>query len=385
MVVVAYLYNNNGMATWCIESALAIHKSGVDVILVKSKNLKLPHLYPVKSIDFDTSSSDFSQRSILQKVLYRLIRYSKLLPFTTIEDTFLMTLHSFLNEKSICPRCYILNQSNLVNPAINTPQYLVAWSYPPMLNDYIKKTIRTADNISTFFTNLYNAIYWHKSDWQGYKNATAVLPVSKSFTNLLKINGINAYTVYPGSSKIDISPIVCNDNKKIRLVVMALDLEDKRKGLKKIIKCLKTLPNSDRFSLTLIGDCSDDFKQWVKKSAFSVSFTGRLKREDALEKLNDCDVLLFGSLVDDWGYVQVEAMAKGIAIISPNASPFDEIVGRPDYLYDIDNDMDFIVKIKNVVEKDDFLKDKEWFQSRYNQLFCSEAFFMQLSTVINFN
>lgn len=93
----------------------------------------------------------------------------------------------------------------------------------------------------------------------------------------------------------------------------------------------------------------------------------------------------FGSLVDDWGYVQVEAMAKGIAIIYPNASPFDEIVGRPDYLYDIDNDMDFIVKIKIVVEKDDFLKDQEWFQSRYNQLFCSEAFFMQLSTVINFN
>lgn len=71
----------------------------------------------------------------------------------------------------------------------------LSYKYPTIfssmvLSTYVKwlhkKTIRIADNISTFFTNLYNAIYWHKSDWQGYKNATAVLPLSNSFTNLLK-------------------------------------------------------------------------------------------------------------------------------------------------------------------------------------------------------
>lgn len=46
-----------------------------------------------------------------------------------------------------------------------------------------------------------------------------------------------------------------------------------------------------------------------------VIFTGWVKREDLLEKMNNCDVFLFPSLRDGGGNVVVEAMAMGKAVI----------------------------------------------------------------------
>ncbi|MFX4404791.1 glycosyltransferase, partial [Acinetobacter baumannii] len=76
-------------------------------------------------------------------------------------------------------------------------------------------------------------------------------------------------------------------------------------------------------TLTLIGSCSDEFKEWVLQNNFPAIFTGILPRDYAISALRNCDVLIFASISDDWGYVQVEAMSQGLAILSPQHSPFD--------------------------------------------------------------
>ena len=115
MTIVGYLYNKNGMATWCIEAALALHQAGEEVILIKSSDIILPESYPVKVIDFDNEVTVNKNRSTLKKITDKLIKYWQLLPVVPIANNFLPALHNYLQTLSINPKYYLLNQTSFVN------------------------------------------------------------------------------------------------------------------------------------------------------------------------------------------------------------------------------------------------------------------------------
>ena len=389
MIVVGYLYNKNGMATWCVEAALALHLHGADVVLVKSKNITLPENYPVKVIDFDARGQDYRSFSTVKKISNKVKKYINILPFVKIEDGFLPALHQHLEGNGIKPECYLFNQSSYVNKKVQVSQYVVAWAYKPFLKDYLRKAYLLAKGFSSLHNNLYDAIFWNKIDWQSFKDATGVMSVSQKLTALIATKGVNVSTIYPGTNggnSTEAQPAGIAEKHTVRLAMMAIDLDDPRKGLRKIITKLKGL-RSGSFQLVLIGGCKDDFKQWVLADGFNATFTGLLSRDKAIDVLNTCDVLLFGSLVDDWGFVQVEAMSRGMAVLSPNASPFDEIIGRDDYLYDAQNDADLEVKLLKIVSADwDTINiDKAWFKTRYESHFSLNAFARQLLQTIKHN
>ena len=372
MTIVGYLYNKNGMATWCIEAALALHQAGEEVILIKSSDIILPESYPVKVIDFDNEVTVNKNRSTLKKITDKLIKYWQLLPVVPIAKNFLPALHNYLQTLSINPKYYLLNQTSFVNKNLATKQYVVAWTYQPFLKDYLRKAFLLADGLGALQSNLYNAFYWHKIDWQGYTDATGVMAVSKKLSASLQLHHIKSSAVYPGTSNNNVQ-IINKVNSRVTLAVMALGLDESRKGLRKIIECLKKM-QPYQFKLVLIGGCSTQFKNWVLENDFPATFTGLLSRQKAVEVLQTCDVLLFGSLVDDWGFVQVEAMANGMAILSPNASPFDEIVGRADYLYDANDLRDLENKLAVIISNKLIIQDKNWFMNRHQEFFSSKAF-----------
>jgi len=385
MIVVGYLYNKNGMATWCIEAALALQRLNHDVVLIKSPQIQLPDNYPVKVFDFETKDDYLTKQSLSKKIIRRFKKYSNLLPFVNIENDFLIVLNEFLETRNISPEFYLLNQTSFVNKKVSVPQYVVAWSYKPFLYNYLKKVFILSEGLNSFSSNLYGAFYWHKMDWIGYRNVTGVLSVSEKLTDLLQKTHIKAYTVYPGSDTVKTGALnnVTSKNGPIKLVVMALSVDDKRKGFKNIIETLKRL-KPYQFELTLIGACSQEFKQWVLQDDFPAVFTGLLPRDKAVGILNGCDVLLFGSLVDDWGFVQVEAMARSMAVLSPRASPFDEIVGRDDYLYNPSDETDLESKLKALITAgpSKIEQDKAWFKKRYEETFSSDKFGKQLTQTI---
>ena len=63
-----------------------------------------------------------------------------------------------------------------------------------------------------------------------------------------------------------------------------------------------------------------------------------------LNQMAQHELFVFGSSLDDWGYVLIEAMGNNLCVIeamgnnlcvvAPNLSPFDEIVGDTGVLYD---------------------------------------------------
>src|SRR5882757_2783422 len=129
MIVICYLYNKNGMASWCIDAAKALHFNGQRVVLVKSKNIELPEGYPVKYINFEGDEMDFKNRSVFKKISGKIFKYYQLLPFVSRKDSFLPALHQCLSDQEIYPEYYLLNQTSLVNKKVNVPQYVVAWTY----------------------------------------------------------------------------------------------------------------------------------------------------------------------------------------------------------------------------------------------------------------
>src|ERR1035441_795773 len=53
-LVVAMLYNRNGMAAWCWEAAHALHEQGRSVILIASADVPLPGIPEVEVVRVDT-------------------------------------------------------------------------------------------------------------------------------------------------------------------------------------------------------------------------------------------------------------------------------------------------------------------------------------------
>ncbi len=379
MIVVGYLYNNNGMATWCIETCLALHKKGLNVILVKSKKVVLPDNYPVNYLDFDIDEGEYQNK--FSKLIKRMFDFALIALNLKHQNGFLKKLEEVLILHSIKPYCYLLNQSNLFNKYVKCDQYVVAWSSNPTLWGYLKKILFLKNGVQSIFFNIYNAIYWYRVDWYAYSNAKYVLSVSDKLTREISNKISTVITLYPCINSDDTPEFKKNVNKSkvVNFVIMALKLEEKRKGIREIVRVLKSIGNK-KINLKLIGDCSDSFKDWVLDDGFSATFTGVLSRQEINDELLRADVFLFGSIIDDWGYVQLEAMSKGLIIVSPRRSPFDEIVGNNNYLYDNMDDLRY--KLTLILQSENLNSDKAYFLQRFNDFFSSYKFSNKLLDLI---
>ncbi len=386
-VVIGYLYNNNGMATWCIEAAKALASKDYNVILVKHKSIELLDLQVTNITIVDYEYPNNSNKSIIQKIFNKLKNNFYLIPFYHPTDSFLQNLTIQLSSMGInSVDAFLLNQSNLFNKFISVKQYIVAWANPPYLINYLKNAITTSISFNQKVNALLQAIYWYKSDIFSYQNASGVFAVSEKLTqNIQQLTTNSIYTVYPGVfNSFNINPITPMNNK-VKIVMMALHVEEKRKRLVWVIEQIKKIKTCySLIEITLIGEYTNLYKSTLEQLNMPIKFLGKLDRKDALNELAKNDLMIFASSVDDWGYVQIEAMSRGLAVLAPNSSPFDEIVGDNDYLFSVTNDIDFINKFNHIILNPSKLQnDKKVFFDRYQYKFSGDIFGTQLSSIIN--
>lgn len=384
-ILIAYVYNNNGMATWCIEAAKSFSLKGYKVILVKKSDIELDltAIHHIQIINYDDQS--LSNRNYFDKIKAKLKKYIYLIPFIQSDNQFLPKLLkklSLLGIPSI--DAILLNQSNLLNSSIQIKQYVVAWANPPFFINYLKNAFTTAKSINEIFHGVLAAIFWYKSDKYSFRKAAGIMAVSENLrNNIFKlIKNVHVYTIYPGVSNNQFTvemkrPI----STKIKIVMMALHIEEKRKRLTWAINQIQQLQSYYHLiELTLIGNYSTEFKNKIEQGNMPIVFLGKLNRNDALIELQKNDLMIFASSVDDWGFVQIEAMSRGLAVMAPMASPFDEIIGNDDYLFDKKS---FIEKLKQIIVNPLKLEeDKQYFLKRYNNKFSGNVFADNLINII---
>lgn len=380
MLVVAYLYNNNGMASWCWEAAHAVHELHQPVLLVCSNEVELPGIRCVEVLRFNPQTGCHRRKDLLSRMAGELDRLSG------ESSRFVYLLHQYLQQLDITPSAYFLNQSNLQDPRIDVPQYTAAWAYPTSLKGYLSKVGKlTGWRISKpigILRAYFDAVGWWKRNWRAYHSTTSVLSVSQRLSTELGFQGIRGHVVYPGTS-IGVPKLRGSAKDVCQVLIAAVDLEDNRKRVGWMINVLKS-GKPRNFSLTLVGHASDTFKRWVCGDDFPAQFTGHLPRTQLQVLMAEHNVFLFSSCLDDWGYVLVEAMGQGLVIVAPDISPFDEIVGDTGILYSLTSEKEFRDKVFEFCNSN-LLSQQQSAQERANRLFSRNIFGQTLLDVYDKN
>lgn len=318
VLVVAGVYDGSGMATWCIEAAEALAALGERVCLACLDNIQLPPLHD--GVHVIRIPSHALKRPALTGRLRRELARLSVKP-----RPFLQLLRAELGRQKMTASAFLLNAPFFLDTTIATPQFVVAWAYPPSFIGYMRKVptyIRQPFSIEAIRILLDN-IGCYRSDWHGFRHATGVMSVSTAINHYLQRHRVQSTVVHPGLGVPP--PVPSQFGTKPRIVMMAVEMESPRKRIHWMLSALRDFPIPA--DLTLIGSASDRTRTLAEATGMTVTLTGRLPRNDALQILAQGNLFLFGSIIDDWGYVLLEAMARGLAVVAPDQSPFNEMVG----------------------------------------------------------
>ena len=367
LLVVAWLYNTNGMATWCWEAAHALHELGHNVLLVAAPDTPLPGIPLVEVIRIGEPDGHVSQRSRGMKALHTVSRHLAAGP-----NGILLKTHKFLADRGVRPAAYILNQTSLVDRHVPCPQVVTAWGYPVSLLAYMRKipllvpdkTIRSFLHVGLLWVG------WWRRDWRGYREADRVLPVTKALLASLHRRSVTASLAYPGTC---VGPAPDRKGSGIRLLMAAIQLNEPRKRILWMLDAMKEAILPAGCVLQLAGEQDESVRQAASRLSIPVEFLGRLKRPELQKVMQQADIFCFGSQLDDWGYVLVEAMANGLIPVAPAISPFDEIMGAVGSGYRPQSQADFISALRSAASSSLVDKRQEAWQ-RAHSLFSREAF-----------
>jgi glycosyltransferase involved in cell wall biosynthesis len=167
--------------------------------------------------------------------------------------------------------------------------------------------------------------------WRG---ASAVVSNSRGLKELaLQTNNEQSIAVIPNG--VDVKHFVPQEKSLvanegvIHLTLGASRLTD-RKGIVYLIEALDILRDTFRFSLVIIGDgnAKERLEQLVKDRDLSesISFVGRIPREETLPYYQTADIFVLPSLNEGMSNAMLEALACGLPMITTRTGGADELV-----------------------------------------------------------
>ena len=280
--------------------------------------------------------------------------------------------HTCLAARGAQPAAYILNQSSLADRSVSCPQIVAAWSYPVSLLGYLRKTPLLAPNktIKAFVRTFLSGVGWWRMDWRGYRTADGVLPVTDTLLKSLRSRSVSAYPAYPGTC---VGPLPDRSDGGIRLLMAAVRLNEPRKRILWMLGAMKNLSSSvgNRPATCRRSErvrSTSGRPVWLPRGV-----TRSSEALDLQKVMRQSDIFCFGSLLDDWGCVLVEAMANGMVPVAPAISPFDEIMGDAGYGYHSHSQGDFVCALRSAISGS-LAERRRAAWDRAHGLFSREAF-----------
>lgn len=196
------------------------------------------------------------------------------------------------------------------------------------------------------------------------KYADCVITVSEFCKKqLIKEYGANnkIVTIYNGVDITKFRPLnIQRDTNKIRLLFVGNLI--RRKGIDLLWEIIQRLGAG--FELRLIGGLDTTLVVPFKSDNVLAS-PGGLSNQQLVQEYNSCDIFIFPSRLETFGYSVAEAMACGKPIIATACSSLPELVDNElgGFLCEMDNVDDFIAKVK-ILAKSSSLRDE---MGQYNR------------------
>jgi glycosyltransferase involved in cell wall biosynthesis len=228
---------------------------------------------------------------------------------------------------------------------------MAAWSYPVDLFSYLRKIplVVQGRDLKAFVRALLSSAGWWRNDWRAYRTADRVLPVTQALLKSLLGRSVRSNLAYPGTC---VSPVPDRAGNEIRLLMAAVKLGESRKRILWMLEAMTEMRPPAGTVLQLAGEPDESVLRAAAKMSFPVECLGHLKRQELQEVMQKAHVFCFGSLLDDWGYVLVEAMANGLVPVAPATSPFDEILAGVGSCYIQNNQQDFVRALTSSISGD---------------------------------
>lgn len=374
MIVVGYLYNTNGMASWCIETAFALHEAGFDVLLVHAPNTSLPPLLPYRTLSFDLSVHNCND--VKSYFIRKVKSVQKIL--SSRGTSFTYEVHKYLSNEGFSVESFFLNQSNMSDHRVHVPQYVCSWVYPLSFRTYVRNGFNGIESGSfkSKLLSLLNSIGFYRKDIKAFRFATKVFALTEPMCQDLVRRGIDAILISPccGISLNRFNLKESSKKEPVKVIMSALNLSSRRKNLTWIMHNLYRI-GSGNLQITLVGNMGDEMCELVSNSPHKVEWKGLLSRDELQLEYKKADIFLFASIIDDWGYVLTEAMSNGLAVLAPDQHPFNFIIADERCLFKSFDSIDFIDRLNQLVENPSLLQEiKNASRVRAVSAFSREAF-----------
>lgn len=160
-----------------------------------------------------------------------------------------------------------------------------------------------------------------------YRNADSVIAVGQGLASIIQANYNVSVQVIPNFIDIGLfKPVdtAFKPDHKLRLIAIGDLIE--RKQVDKLIQACAELTVD--YHLSIIGEGPEKTK--LKKLAQSLhvnhSFLGRLSQQEISQELNQSHILVHTSRTETFGIIIVEAMAKGLPVISFSNGGAEDII-----------------------------------------------------------
>lgn len=192
----------------------------------------------------------------------------------------------------------------------------------------------------------------HYYELKTLQKADRIICVSEyTKKRLRELLGFNSEVIHNGVDTQKFRPRkLKRKNNKIRLLFVGNLI--KRKGADLLPKIMKIL--GEDYELYYTAGLRSK-KSLKRKNMIPL---GRISNKELIKEYNKCDILLFPTRLEGFGYAAAEAMACEKPIVTTNCSSLPELVidKKGGFLCEMDNVNDFIEKIK-ILAKDEKLRE----------------------------
>lgn len=220
---------------------------------------------------------------------------------------------------------------------------------------------------------------------KSFSNADVIIAISKYTKQSIEHTfgrNFNLHVIYPGVDIHVFKPgITRKEDHKVRLLYTGNLI--KRKGIDLLPRIMSIL--GEKYVLYYTSGLRESIPRQFNLS--NMVPLERLSEEELIKEYQKCDILLFPSRLEGFGYSVAEAMSCGKPVITTNCSSLPELVinNKGGFLCEIDNVADFIEKIimlsknkclmeimgkfnrRRIIKKFNLKKMRDEYQQLYNK------------------